>query len=199
LELESFVNYLKDCFERSGTILVRPEECIDQAMEIVNNTKKNNNIRDKETQIRNAMSVALEYAIDKAVPGSQSDYEPGKMDPSDPHTFAYDNVVEFEGRKYTIDATTVDSRGYLSDTIEPAGRSRNNGYKWGKFQTKNLHKNLIDVIVGGHITITKDDFILCDFDLIVKTDVMFDASNWQRSNQAGKMFLPHTHCAIVNK
>lgn len=198
-KLERFIAYLDECFKRAGTVVVKPEECIEQAMEIVNNVKKNNNVRDRETQIRNAMSVALEYAIDKSVPGSRSDYAPGKMDPSDPHTFAYDNTVEFEGSEFTIDATTIDSRGYLSDTLEPAGVSRSNGYRWGKFQTKNLHKNLIDVIVAGHITITSDDLILCDFDLIVDTKSMFDASNWSRSQIPGKMFLSHDVCKIVKK
>lgn len=198
-QLNRFIEYLSECFTRSGTILVKLEECLDQAMEIVNNNNKNNNnTRDKKTQLRHALSVALETAIVKSVPGAFLSHSTKEMDFKNPHTFAYDNIVMFENRHYTIDATVTDSKGYLSDSIRPAGNKRSDGYEWTKFKTKQKHQSIIDVLVGGHITIADDfSYILCDFDLIVDTKSAFDLNNWHKSMHSNKSYLCKSVCRIV--
>lgn len=197
-QLNHFIEYLSECFKRSGTVLVKLEECIDQAMDIVNNNNKNNNTRDKKTQLRHALSVALETAIVKSVPGAFLTHSVEEIDFTNPHTFAYDNIVMFENTRYTIDATVTDSKGYLSDSIRPAGNKRSDGYEWTKFKTKQKYQSIIDVLVGGHITIADDfSYILCDFDLIVDTKSAFDLNNWHKSMHSNKSYLCKSVCRIV--
>jgi len=189
-----FIEYLKILFRNNPTIVVKASEVKEQAMKIVNNTKKHNhNGRSDAIQIDNALrGCALEYAILKCVPKSYKN--PKEFNVRDSDSYVWDNKADFLGEEMFIDCTLVDERGYFSAVIKPAGVNRSDGYDWGKFRTKEKNKNLLDFLVGGSATIDGTN-IICKLSAIADVKDAFDYSNWLKSsafNHEHAMYLSET-------